>query len=321
MSDATPQNELVKVIARLVDDGGDGTIKIRTTNDRPKKASVIDYIMFITKLSRNDSGKYLRRICESNPDIRTKMSENNFGRGRPTFVADACTLIEIHGLLPKAYTESFRQQRDALFVRYVGGDTSLADEVHEIREIQNETATTAPNHPMRVFGEAVETGQVGSMTQNSIEEQQVARAKSITHYHEQKNAMKSNGIINNKDAYLFTNSEISRAALGKYPCRLREELGLDSDSKFRSRNYMNAPQLLSVAWCESIAKELANGSDNLKEYKDDIKRMTDMAYEMNRMFNVHGNKNVPSIQSASQSSQPTKYITNNISHSNVTINN
>ena len=44
--------------------------------------------------------------------------------------------------------------------RLLGGDTSLAQEVHEIRQAQEQLPA---NHPARAFGEAVESGRVGNL--------------------------------------------------------------------------------------------------------------------------------------------------------------
>ena len=44
--------------------------------------------------------------------------------------------------------------------RWLGGDLSLIDEVIRARGVQEELATRAPEHPARVFGEAVEAGGV-----------------------------------------------------------------------------------------------------------------------------------------------------------------
>ena len=40
--------------------------------------------------------------------------------------------------------------------RYLGGDTTLIDEVQQIRAAQEDLAATNPTHPARVFGRAVE---------------------------------------------------------------------------------------------------------------------------------------------------------------------
>ena len=47
-----------------------------------------------------------------------------------------------------------------MLVRYLGGDPTLADEVLENRAAQERLAEEAPDHPARLFGAAVENGEV-----------------------------------------------------------------------------------------------------------------------------------------------------------------
>ena len=47
--------------------------------------------------------------------------------------------------------------------RWLGGDLSLIDEVCRARGFQDELAVRAPEHPARVFGEAVEAGPCESL--------------------------------------------------------------------------------------------------------------------------------------------------------------
>ena len=59
-------------------------------------------------------------------------------------------------LLPGAAATQARRQAASLLCRWLGGDLSLIDEVCRARGFQDQLAVRAPEHPARVFGEAVE---------------------------------------------------------------------------------------------------------------------------------------------------------------------
>ena len=63
-------------------------------------------------------------------------------------------------LLPGAAATQARRQAASLLCRWLGGDLSLIDEVCRARGFQEQLAVRAPEHPARVFGEAVEAGGV-----------------------------------------------------------------------------------------------------------------------------------------------------------------
>ena len=59
-------------------------------------------------------------------------------------------------LLPGARAAEWRTKSADLLVRYLGGDLALVEEIRRNREAQAALAETAPAHPARLFGEAVE---------------------------------------------------------------------------------------------------------------------------------------------------------------------
>ena len=61
-------------------------------------------------------------------------------------------------LLPGGQAARVRRQAAELFVRYLGGDLAIIDEVCALRGFQERLATDAPQDPRRAFGEAVEGG-------------------------------------------------------------------------------------------------------------------------------------------------------------------
>ena len=60
-------------------------------------------------------------------------------------------------LLPGQHAARVRRQAAELVCRFLGGDTTLVDEVCRIRGFQEELAANRPDDPRRVFGEAVES--------------------------------------------------------------------------------------------------------------------------------------------------------------------
>ena len=63
-------------------------------------------------------------------------------------------------LLPGRDAARVRRQAAELLVRVLGGGLGIVDEVCRARGLQRELAARAPEHPGRLFGEAVEVGGV-----------------------------------------------------------------------------------------------------------------------------------------------------------------
>jgi hypothetical protein len=213
-------------------------------------------------------------------------------RQRPTPVATASDLLFIIGKLPHKYISDFEKERDTLTARYLGGDTSLSREVAVIRTHQE---SLPQNHPMRVFGEAVESGQIGHMNDDPVylDERHEARAKAINGYHEHADAVHRNPATNNQCAHIRSNAEISRAALGIYPRELRSQL--DLRPRTSSRNYMDVKQLEAVSLMSHMATDLTSNTKSTGEYNTKVTEMTGSLYPIFKKYNVHGYKGVSSL--------------------------
>jgi len=161
-----------------------GKKKIRVTSDTPKLISVIDTIAGVSGQSVDASGHIWRRLNEqynevcffvlvvrtsvrnnfvlfikhSTPQVKCKVKSHKFeGRGqRDTPVATIENLVYIISRVPGSAARKLAEASAETLTRYLGGDITLADEVHAIAAVQNELATTNPSHPARLFGEAVE---------------------------------------------------------------------------------------------------------------------------------------------------------------------
>jgi len=70
-------------------------------------------------------------------------------------VADARQLVQVLWALPGE--SAFRRSCADVCMRFLGGDTSLVDEVFLNRRAQETLAREQPDHPARIFGEAVES--------------------------------------------------------------------------------------------------------------------------------------------------------------------
>ena len=98
------------------------------------------------------------RLKNDHPEVTTNCSDLKFpGRGqRKTPVASVRGIVEIIMLLPGQHAARVRRQAAELFVRYLGGDLAIIDEVCAIRGLQDKLAVHAPDDPRHLFGAAVE---------------------------------------------------------------------------------------------------------------------------------------------------------------------
>ena len=130
--------------------------RIRKTSERSPRVSVYDVIGAITEQSTNQAGLAYRRLLERFPEVQSYCMNFQFhGQGqRPTPVCDARGITEIIMLLPGTAAAQFRKKSADVVVRYLGGDTSLVEEIAANRLAQE---NLPEDHPMRLFGETVES--------------------------------------------------------------------------------------------------------------------------------------------------------------------
>ena len=134
--------------------------QIRKTNDTPPMVSVFDVISAIKGCSSNAASVSWKRLNEAHPETTTFCHTYNFrsdGRGSPTPVTTASGIARIIMLLPGKAAAGLRKTAADLLVRYLGGDTTLVDEIYGNRQIQEQLPR---DHPARIFGETVENGHV-----------------------------------------------------------------------------------------------------------------------------------------------------------------
>ena len=148
--------------------------QIRKTNDTPPLVSVFDVISAIKRCSSNAASVSWKRLNEAHPETTTFCHTYNFrsdGRGSPTPVTTASGIARIIMLLPGKAAAGLRKTASDLLVRYLGGDTTLVEEIYGNRQIQEQLPQ---DHPARIFGETVENEHLSGI-KRGIEEAALER--------------------------------------------------------------------------------------------------------------------------------------------------
>jgi hypothetical protein len=133
----------------------------------PTTVAVSDVIRAVTGQGLTVCNKILQRLIERHPELSAICEQYKFkqsGRGshKETVVTDARGIVQIMMLLPGQAAAAFRKNAAAVIVRYLRGDPCLVEEIAANRASQEQLAETAPDHPARLFGEAVEQEQTHS---------------------------------------------------------------------------------------------------------------------------------------------------------------
>ena len=132
--------------------------RIRMTPE--KQPALIDVISILTKKNKNDSSEVWRDLERNFRAVQENILNCHFPgeRQRPTPVAkDLKTLVQVIFMLPGREASLVRQAAAEVFVRFMGGDLTLIQDVQRMNEVQRFLREHEPEHPMRVFGEAVES--------------------------------------------------------------------------------------------------------------------------------------------------------------------
>jgi hypothetical protein len=111
----------------------------------------------VTGYTPNNCVNLWQRLSDQFPEVTTLSSNFKFpGRGqRDTPVTDAEGITQIIMLLPGRAAAIARQSAASVVVRYLGGDTSLVQEIMANRNMQ---AQLEPDHPASIFGQSVRQG-------------------------------------------------------------------------------------------------------------------------------------------------------------------
>jgi hypothetical protein len=136
--------------------------RIRMTQQQ--MPSLVDVGVVLMGKDARHVSRDIQSILEKYPDLAQKVGQVSFGgRGgnRDSLVPqDLPALVEVIFLLPGRAAAQVRQAAAQIFVRYLGGDLSLIGEVEQLRHIQDNLGDVDPEHPLRIFGAAVEKNSV-----------------------------------------------------------------------------------------------------------------------------------------------------------------
>ena len=132
------------------------TSKIRKTDEKPPRVAVLDLISVLTNQTISNSSVTFSRLCQKFPEVTTGCSDFKFrGKGQKFIpVTNAKGAVLIINALPGRTATRLRIEWAGVIVRYLGGDLSLIEEVAHNRNVQE---NIADDHPLRFFGQDVES--------------------------------------------------------------------------------------------------------------------------------------------------------------------
>ena len=127
---------------------------IRKTNETPPRISILDVINIILHQTSKNSCITYRRLNALYPDTTSNRVWKFPNSKRPSPVTDIRGIVEIIMLLPGRRAAEVRKKSADTLVRYLGGDPSMVNEIMANRRMQE---SLPDEHPLRVFGETVES--------------------------------------------------------------------------------------------------------------------------------------------------------------------
>lgn len=134
----------------------------RLTRHYPRRVSVLDYLEAALDIDYFTAKKCLEALIAVDNTVSAVVTYYNFdGSDTPVTGAEGLLLI-VSKLRGYPMADLVWQDMIAAFDRYHLGDTTLKQEVLAMREAQQNMPR---EHPHIIFGEAVESGQVGNYHQ------------------------------------------------------------------------------------------------------------------------------------------------------------
>lgn len=227
---------------------------IRTTNTTPKMVSVIDVIKAITEKTNKYASDVLKDLAKRFEDVSGICRNFKFaGQGqRETPVTDAKGIVTIVNLLPGTKAAEFRASSADIIVRFLGGDETLIADIKRNRELQE---TASGDHPMRLFGEAVELVREEVALGNQ-EAWHIRREKGKVGYKAKQSALLSvlhdNGVQPTRSFFIQLNADTGKAVLGMAPHQFKRRAGI---AKYKpTRDHATSAQLAAFAFAEEALK-------------------------------------------------------------------
>ena len=220
-------------------------------------------------------------------------NEHKFkGQGqRPVVVAPGELLLDILTKLHKQYprVDALIKALNRTGIRYLGGDTSLAREVHQIRQAQEQLPD---NHPLRAFAEPVESGRVGNLA--SVASTSTATTPAVEWFfarHDTKEATKTKNAAlkeampNAKpEHFIAINKDIGRMSTGMYPADFKRANGVKAYKA--TRDHMTSEQLAVVYNAERAATRMlsSGGADG---FSKNYEQYSSLIYEANKLSGIY----------------------------------
>jgi hypothetical protein len=169
------RNELATVLNKPVDEIP--LIKCKNGLYNP-----IDALMIISEKDRQNAAHDLRVICDKY-NLCKKLTHVAFGGQGNHSNSKGCdlpTLVEIMMLSPSQKGATIRRRAAVTLCRVLGGDTSLANQIFEIRRVQESLRESGQeDHEVRVFGRYVEQQSGATTTTLVLSEDEELRRMSI----------------------------------------------------------------------------------------------------------------------------------------------
>jgi len=243
--------------------------------------SVIDWIVYMFDTNKQYAAQKVQRVFERHAELTTMVVMHKFpgARQRDSPCVDVKGLVSIimkmQATAPKV--KQFQDYTADMIARYMGGDTTMIDEVNALNEMRFDLPG---DHPLQIFGEYVD-------------ERSRARATAIDAYHGQVQAIQGNLATNHLNLHIVSNALVSRSVLGSYPKDFKASIGVKNTVS--SRNYMSEAQLKGVALAEVLVAQKARTTENTSKYLADVKDLTDDFFALFEKHNIHGTHCMPAL--------------------------
>ena len=126
---------------------------VRRTDEEPPQLSIYDLVGSVTAQTAYAARRTFLRTIENFPEIDLVYRLFMFD-GRVTPVTNAKGAVMIINALPGKVASRLRIEWADIIVRYLGGDLTLIQEIAHNRNVQD---NTPDDHPLRFFGQDVES--------------------------------------------------------------------------------------------------------------------------------------------------------------------
>ncbi len=117
---ASSKDDILVQLASLL---GRETVRIRRTDEKPPRVSVIDVVQAITGKDARHAAQEVRTLCSRYPEVDQILVHFLFrGQGqRKTYVTSVRGIVEVTMLLNGYHASRVRRLAADLLVRYLGG--------------------------------------------------------------------------------------------------------------------------------------------------------------------------------------------------------